>query len=81
MGGKGRPAGRHGPQGGVVSPLLANVYIESIPEALAASPDAVKRSKPHVVAYADDFVILSRRACAAEANWAWTKAGDDESLG
>jgi Reverse transcriptase (RNA-dependent DNA polymerase) len=68
-GGKGNSRGT--PQGGVVSPLLANIYMNRFlkhwrrtgcGEALCA----------HVVAYADDFVILSRGR-AAEA-LAWTKA-------
>ena len=59
------------PQGGVVSPLLANLYMNRFLKhwRLTGRGEAFKA---HVVAYADDFVILSR-ARAGEA-LAWTKA-------
>jgi RNA-directed DNA polymerase len=59
------------PQGGVISPLLANLYMNRflkywrITERMAAF-------RAFVISYADDFVILSR-GHAAEA-LAWTKA-------
>jgi RNA-directed DNA polymerase len=59
------------PQGGVVSPLLANLYMNRFLKhwRLTGRGEAFRA---HIVAYADDFVILSR-ARAAEA-LAWTKA-------
>ena len=44
------------PQGGVISPLLANVALHGMEEAV----HQVKKGKggPHLVRYADDFVIL-----------------------
>src|SRR5499425_2768880 len=59
------------PQGGVASPLLANIYMNRFLKhwRLTTSGEAFRA---HVIAYADDFVILSR-GCAAEA-LAWTKA-------
>src|SRR5450830_839014 len=62
----------HGtPQGGVVSPLLANIYMNRFLKywRLTGRGEAFCA---HVVSYADDFVILSRGR-AAEA-LAWTKA-------
>jgi RNA-directed DNA polymerase len=58
------------PQGGVISPLLANLYMNRFLKAwrLTGREEAFCA---HIVAYADDFVILSR-CCAAEA-LAWTK--------
>src|SRR5205814_8880141 len=58
------------PQGGVASPLLANIYMNRFLKhwRLTESGDTFRA---HVVSYADDFVILSR-GCAAEA-LAWTK--------
>jgi RNA-directed DNA polymerase len=59
------------PQGGVASPLLANIYMNRFLKHWRLT----KRGEAfcaHVVAYADDFVILSR-GHAAEA-LAWTKA-------
>src|ERR1700726_1753945 len=59
------------PQGGVASPLLANIYMNRFLKhwRLTGRGEAFQA---HVVAYADDFVILSRGR-AAEA-LAWTKA-------
>jgi len=69
VGGKGNMRGT--PQGGVASPLLANIYMNRFLKhwRLSGCSDAFRA---HVVAYADDFVILSRGR-AAEA-LAWTKA-------
>ena len=68
-GGKGNTRGT--PQGGVASPLLANIYMNRFLKhwRLSGSGEAFRA---HVVSYADDFVILSRGR-AAEA-LAWTKA-------
>ena len=68
-GGKGNTRGT--PQGGVASPLLANIYMNRFLKhwRLTGSGEAFRA---HVVSYADDFVILSRGR-AAEA-LAWTKA-------
>ncbi len=69
VGGKGNRRGT--PQGGVASPLLANIYMNRFLKhwRLTGSGEAFRA---HVVAYADDFVILSRGR-AVEA-LAWTKA-------
>src|SRR5688572_8663554 len=69
VGGKGNRRGP--PQGGVASPLLANIYMNRFLKhwRLTGCGEAFRA---HVVAYADDFVILSRGR-AAEA-LAWTKA-------
>src|SRR4030088_1798487 len=68
-GGKGNTRGT--PQGGVDSPLLAKIYMNRFLKhwRLTGCGEAFRAN---VVAYADDFVILSR-GCAAEA-LAWTKA-------
>ncbi len=67
----GRNATRGTPQGGVASPLLANIYMNRFLKHWRQT-DRSKAFRAHVVAYADDFVILSR-GCADEA-LAWTKA-------
>src|SRR6476620_7028266 len=69
--GGGKSNTRGTPQGGVASPLLANIYMNRFLKywRLTGCGEAFRA---HVIAYADDFVILSRR-CAAEA-LAWTKA-------
>ena len=68
-GGKGSTRGT--PQGGVASPLLANLYMNRFLKhwRLTGRGEAFQA---RVVSYADDFVILSR-GFAAEA-LAWTKA-------
>ena len=68
-GGKGAKCGT--PQGGVASPLLANIYMNRFLKYWRLS-GCGEAFHAHVVSYADDFVILSR-GCAAEA-LAWTKA-------
>jgi RNA-directed DNA polymerase len=59
------------PQGGVASPLLANVYMNRFLKhwRLTGRGEAFRA---HIVNYADDFVILSQQS-AAEA-LAWTQA-------
>lgn len=50
------------PQGGVISPLLANIYLDALDEAW-------QRDYSHLgqlVRYADDFVVMCRRRCQAE---------------
>ena len=68
-GGKGNKSGT--PQGGVASPLLANIYMNRFLKYWRLS-GCGEMFCAHVVSYADDFVILSR-GHAAEA-LAWTKA-------
>ena len=62
-GGKGSRMGT--PQGGVISPLLANIYMNRFLKYWRQN-DLGERLEAHVVAYADDLVILSR-GCAREA--------------
>jgi RNA-directed DNA polymerase len=70
MGG-GKTSRRGTPQGGVASPLLANIYMNRFLKHWRLSRRG-EVFRAHVVSYADDFVILSR-GCAEEA-LAWTKA-------
>jgi RNA-directed DNA polymerase len=58
------------PQGGVASPLLANIYMNRFLKYWRLTGRG-EEFRAHVIAYADDFVILSR-GCAAEA-LTWTK--------
>jgi RNA-directed DNA polymerase len=58
------------PQGGVASPLLANIYMNRFLKHWRRS-GCGEAFRAHIVNYADDFIILSQR-CAAEA-LAWTK--------
>lgn len=48
------------PQGGVISPLLANVYLHWFEKAFYRSDGPGRWAKAHLVRYADDFVVLAR---------------------
>jgi len=52
------------PQGGVISPLLSNIYLHSFDMEM-------KKRKAHYVRYADDFVILERDKQRASAHYAF----------
>lgn len=58
------------PQGGVISPMLANLYMNRFLKAWRLTRKE-EVFHAHIVAYADDFVILSR--CRAAEALAWTK--------
>ena len=67
-GGKGS---RHGtPQGGVISPLLANLYMNRFLKHWRRTGRG-ETYRVHVIVYADDFVILSRGY--ADEALAWTR--------
>jgi len=51
------------PQGGVISPLLANIYINRLLKVFTQS-ELMKRSGAKIVNYADDFVVVARRGAA-----------------
>jgi RNA-directed DNA polymerase len=69
MGGKSNKQGT--PQGGVISPLLANLYMNRFLK-LWRMRGCSAAFRAHLVNYADDFVILSRGH--AEEALAWTRA-------
>jgi RNA-directed DNA polymerase len=58
------------PQGGVISPLLANIYMNRFLKHWRQT-ERPKQFRAKIVTYADDFVILSR-GCAREAK-EWTQ--------
>jgi RNA-directed DNA polymerase len=66
--GGGKRNARGTPQGGVVSPMLANIYMNRFLKywRLTGRGEAFRA---HVVAYADDFVILSRGRAAEALAW------------
>jgi RNA-directed DNA polymerase len=57
------------PQGGVLSPLLANIYLASLEQAQATEKSFVGR----LVRYADDFVLQCRTRRHAEQALAWVR--------
>lgn len=61
---KGRPHRRRNdkgtPQGGVISPLLANIYLHWFDRVFHSKEGPARWAKAVLVRYADDFVILTR---------------------
>jgi RNA-directed DNA polymerase len=53
-------SGKGTPQGGVISPLLANVYLHWFEKVFYAASGPSTWAKAHVVRYADDFMVLAR---------------------
>ena len=66
--GGGKSNARGTPQGGVVSPMLANIYMNRFLKYWRLTGRG-KAFRAHVVAYADDFVILSRGRAAEALAW------------
>jgi RNA-directed DNA polymerase len=48
------------PQGGVISPLLANVYLHAFDRAFHGPQGPAAFAKARLVRYADDFVVMAR---------------------
>jgi RNA-directed DNA polymerase len=65
-GGKDRHCGT--PQGGVASPMLANLYMNRLLKGWRNTRRG-EQFDAHIVNYADDFVILSRGKAAEALNW------------
>lgn len=51
------------PQGGVISPLLANLYLDALDKAVN---DPVLKGRPTMIRYADDFVVLCQPGTGQE---------------
>src|SRR3989475_6114101 len=66
MGGKDRHCGT--PQGGVASPLLANLYMNRLLKGWRNTKRG-EQFEAQIVNYADDFVILSRGKAKEALNW------------
>jgi RNA-directed DNA polymerase len=69
--GGGKKQTRGTPQGGVISPLLATLYMNRFLK-YWRQRDCGRTFQAHVVSYADDFVILSRGHAARAKAWAKT---------
>jgi RNA-directed DNA polymerase len=57
------------PQGGVISPLLANVYLHWFEKAFHGPSGPATWAKAKLVRYADDFVILARYQSRRLIDW------------
>ncbi|MEK9136976.1 MAG: reverse transcriptase domain-containing protein, partial [Bacteroidota bacterium] len=50
------------PQGGVISPLLANIYLNPVDHAVERKKlGAIKNGSIHLVRYADDMILLAQK--------------------
>ncbi|VAW37699.1 Retron-type RNA-directed DNA polymerase [hydrothermal vent metagenome] len=49
------------PQGGVISPLLANIYLHLLDKAINRSSSIFQKHGVKIVRYADDFVLMARK--------------------
>lgn len=62
------------PQGGVISPLLANIYLHQLDKAFYKSKDSPRIfANARLVRYADDFVVMARYIGPQIINWLETK--------
>lgn len=59
------------PQGGVLSPLLANIYLHWLDRLFKAKSGPGSWANAQIVRYADDFVILTYRAADAQKAMQW----------
>ena len=57
------------PQGGVLSPLLANVYLHWFDHLFARGDGPAHWAKAKLVRYADDFVVMARRISPKLRDW------------
>lgn len=58
-GGKGNKVGT--PQGGVISPLLANIYLNLLDKAVKRIGGIFQKTGVRIVRYADDFVLMAEK--------------------
>jgi len=68
-GGPPRRSHKGTPQGGVISPLLANIYLHWFDTFFHAKTGPAKWAKATLVRYADDFVVLARYQGARLIEW------------
>ena len=72
-GGKGTPlspkSGKGTPQGGVISPLLANLYLHWFDKRFHQQGGPAQFAKAKLIRYADDFVVLARYISKPLESW------------
>ncbi|MCK4391360.1 group II intron reverse transcriptase/maturase, partial [Candidatus Bipolaricaulota bacterium] len=83
-GGSGSGSKRHSrcgtPQGGVISPLLANIYLHWFDKVFHRPNGPAYWANARLVRYADDFVIMARYQGERLQEWIEAKLGDWMSL-
>ena len=58
------------PQGGVISPLLANIFLNKLDKSFHCQPESpLNFANARLVRYADDFVVLARYMGRRITNW------------
>jgi len=68
VGGKANKRGT--PQGGVISPLLANIYLHELDDSFYNDADGPGKVGDHIlIRYADDFIVLSKQLDAGVKGW------------
>jgi RNA-directed DNA polymerase len=79
--GGGKKSRKGTPQGGVISPLLANIYLHEMDQAFHEDEDGpYKAANARLVRYADDFVILARYIGPRLVSWVEGKLEKDLGL-
>jgi len=79
--GSGKKPHKGTPQGGVISPLLANIYLHEMDRAFHEDEEGpYKVAKARLVRYADDFVILARYIGPRIIEWVEEKLEGDLGL-
>jgi RNA-directed DNA polymerase len=79
--GSGRKIDTGTPQGGVISPLLANIYLHEMDRAFYEEEEGPYRmANARLVRYADDFVILARYLGPRITRWVEKKLETDLGL-
>jgi RNA-directed DNA polymerase len=79
--GNGKRPDKGTPQGGVISPLLANLYLHEMDRAFYEEKEGpFQKAKAHLVRYADDFVILARYQGKRIGEWVEGKLERDLGL-
>ena len=68
-GGPPKRSDRGTPQGGVISPLLANIYLHWLDHRFQAPGGPAHWANAKLVRYADDFVVMARYVGPAITNW------------
>jgi RNA-directed DNA polymerase len=64
-----RGNGKGTPQGGVISPLLANIYLHCLDRRFHGPNGPARWANARLIRYADDFVILARYQGQRLADW------------
>jgi len=76
-----RKSERGTPQGGVISPLLANIFLHELDSAFESDPDSPRYfANARIVRYVDDFVVMARYMGGRIINWLEQKLENELEL-